>query len=104
MRKQINIAVTRERSNIELLLGGMSGICAAALDTKLGREEADRLRDAIRRSALLDADNIRKDAQVAVVKLSAAHETTTQLLADAQKRLEEADQLFADLSMKRPKA
>ena len=92
MEKQIKIALVHERSNIELLLANMSlGAYASALITKLGSEEASKLRNSIKNAALMDADNIRKEAQVAVVKLSAALETTTRLLADAQERLEEAN-------------
>lgn len=105
MENQIKIATPRKKSNIELLLDRMCvGNYAAVLDIKLGKEEASRLRNAIGGAALLDADDIRKEAQAAVVKLSAALETTTRLLADAQVRLEEADQVIADLSRKNPEA
>jgi hypothetical protein len=105
MEKQIEIKMAHEKSYIELLLGKMSfGCYGASLDAKLGKEEASKLRNSIKNAALLDADNIRKEAQVAVVKLSAALETTTRLLEDTQKRLEEAEQMVADLSRKTPEA
>lgn len=105
MKNQIEIKVTHEKSNIELLLDNLRfGEYARVLDTKLGSEEAGRLRNSIERMALLDANNIRKEAHIAVIKLSAALETTTRLLADAQEQLEGASQTIAELSMKRPEA
>ena len=105
MKKQIEIAMTHEKSNIDRLLGFLSfGAYAEEIASKLGKEEAGKLRNYIERAALMDADNIRKEAHVAVVKLSAALETTTRLLADAQKQHEEDNQIIAELSMERHKA
>jgi hypothetical protein len=105
MENQIEITATHETSNVVLLLELLTdGEYAEEIKTKLGKEKARKLRSYIESAALTDANNIRKEAHVAVVKLSAALETTTRLLADAQKRLEEAEKMVADLSRKTPEA
>jgi hypothetical protein len=100
MKNEIKLKMTYVKSNIEQLLDEMD----FKLCVKLGTKEARELSNSIASAALLDADNIRKEALIAVVKLSTAIEVTTQLLADAQKRLEEADRMFAEFSVKKPEA
>ena len=79
MKNTIDIEVKREQTYIDKLI---YDIQYGHINNKLGRETATELCRKIKIAAIADAENIRRDANFAVNKLSEALERTTWIIKD----------------------